>query len=346
MSRFFGKLCPVCRSPFGENDDIVVCPDCGTPHHRACYIRLGECALSQHHESGFEWNGRLPDEQTEPQQNTQPPHDSHQQSLFGDEQQPYNTQYSAPAAENTDPHHAEYPGGANTTESDQYEDQNIPPFGAPFGEHNGEPYTNPYVEAYKQMQKLTSDETRGEDGVSSKELSRFVGTSVFHYAQAFSTFRVGVMQYGGVKKVKTSFNIWAGLLSPIHQIYRRMDALGILILIVQAIMSIPQIVLYRFQSMLTQPTISTLQNLSLISNVANIAIMIALTVFGDYLYYKFCVRRIKRIRAQYDDGKAEGYYEALTANGAPSKLRAVIGILATLFVGQLVAVLPLHQFFS
>lgn len=337
MSRFFGKLCPVCRSPFGENDDVVVCPDCGTPHHRVCYSRLGKCAVSQHHESGFVWNGRLPDEQPEPPQQPQQP-------IYGASVPPYRTTQAAPSSENTDPHHAEYPGGSPQN-NDPYMGQNPPPFDPLFGDQNEDSYTNPYVEAYKQMQKMTSDETRGEDGVSAKELSRFVGTSVFHYAQAFSSFRVGIPQYGGsVKKVKTSFNIWAGILSPIQQIYRRMDILGILILIVQGIMMIPDLMLYKCQNMLAPSAISAFQSLSLVSGIANIAIMLALSLFGDYIYYKFCVRRIKRIRAEFDDGKAEGYYEALTERGAPSKLRAVIGILATLFMGQLVAVLPFHQF--
>ncbi len=344
MSRFFGKLCPVCRSPFGENDDIVVCPDCGTPHHRTCYIRNGKCAVAQHHASGFEWNGRLPDEQPEPpQQNTQ---NAHQQSVYGAPVPPTEAVHDTHADENTDPHHAEYPGGTNAQSSSSYTGQDTPPFGAPFGGQGEEPHGNPYVEAYKQMQRMTSDETRGEDGVSAKELSRFVGTSVFHYAQAFSAFRVGVAQYGGVKKVKTSFNIWAGLLSPIHQIYRRMDGLGILLLILQGIITIPEIILYRYNSIMTQSTVTTLQNLALVSSIISIALMLLLSFFGDYLYYRFCVRRIKQIRAEFDDGKAEGYYEALTERGAPSGLRAVIGILATLFVSQLVAVLPFHNFLN
>ncbi len=35
--------CPVCNNNFIENDDVVVCPECGTPHHRECYKNLGKC---------------------------------------------------------------------------------------------------------------------------------------------------------------------------------------------------------------------------------------------------------------------------------------------------------------
>ncbi len=36
-------ICPVCNNRFNENDDVVVCPECGTPHHRECYKNLGKC---------------------------------------------------------------------------------------------------------------------------------------------------------------------------------------------------------------------------------------------------------------------------------------------------------------
>ena len=33
--------CPVCGDTFKEDDDIVVCPQCGAPYHRACYQEKG-----------------------------------------------------------------------------------------------------------------------------------------------------------------------------------------------------------------------------------------------------------------------------------------------------------------
>ena len=51
-----GVSCPVCGQEFKEGDDIVVCPECGAPHHRSCYKQLGHCALQQElHEKGLEW---------------------------------------------------------------------------------------------------------------------------------------------------------------------------------------------------------------------------------------------------------------------------------------------------
>lgn len=47
--------CPVCGKQFTENDDIAVCPVCGTPHHRECYLERKECANTAKHAEGFEW---------------------------------------------------------------------------------------------------------------------------------------------------------------------------------------------------------------------------------------------------------------------------------------------------
>ena len=54
MNNYLNSECPYCGKKFTENDDIVVCPDCGTPHHRGCYKEHGVCANNELH-GGFEW---------------------------------------------------------------------------------------------------------------------------------------------------------------------------------------------------------------------------------------------------------------------------------------------------
>ncbi len=44
-------FCPVCNENFTEDDDVVVCPDCGTPHHRECWHKKGKCFNSENHGS-------------------------------------------------------------------------------------------------------------------------------------------------------------------------------------------------------------------------------------------------------------------------------------------------------
>ncbi len=54
--RYENEQCPVCGKPFKQGDDIVVCPDCGTPHHRECYTELGKCVNSHVHSENFSWS--------------------------------------------------------------------------------------------------------------------------------------------------------------------------------------------------------------------------------------------------------------------------------------------------
>ena len=57
MKSFFGSPCPFCGKNFVEGDDIVVCPECGTPHHRDCYKEHSACANEEKHSENFEWKG-------------------------------------------------------------------------------------------------------------------------------------------------------------------------------------------------------------------------------------------------------------------------------------------------
>ena len=53
--RFRNCICVCCNNAFSENDDVVVCPVCGSPHHRECYMEKGECSNTHLHAEGFNW---------------------------------------------------------------------------------------------------------------------------------------------------------------------------------------------------------------------------------------------------------------------------------------------------
>lgn len=53
---FIGEKCVCCGRTFEEGDDVVVCPECGSPHHRECYRKENRCANSELHEKGEKWH--------------------------------------------------------------------------------------------------------------------------------------------------------------------------------------------------------------------------------------------------------------------------------------------------
>ena len=55
MADYTGSRCIVCSEQFKEGDDIVVCPECGTPYHRACYEKYGSCVNTELHKAHRSW---------------------------------------------------------------------------------------------------------------------------------------------------------------------------------------------------------------------------------------------------------------------------------------------------
>lgn len=53
--RFEDIKCDGCGRTFEKNDDIVVCPVCGTPQHRECWEKAEGCINKDKHAESFEW---------------------------------------------------------------------------------------------------------------------------------------------------------------------------------------------------------------------------------------------------------------------------------------------------
>lgn len=60
MAKYIGTKCIVCGDVFKEGDDVVVCPDCGTPYHRECWNRENKCVNTALHENGGSWQPEYP----------------------------------------------------------------------------------------------------------------------------------------------------------------------------------------------------------------------------------------------------------------------------------------------
>ena len=55
MALYDNQNCPVCGRAFESGDDVVFCPECGTPHHRDCYNLSGHCVNAGLHKSGYNY---------------------------------------------------------------------------------------------------------------------------------------------------------------------------------------------------------------------------------------------------------------------------------------------------
>ena len=43
MNNLDGKHCPYCKSKIKQGEDIIVCSECGMPHHKECWIENNGC---------------------------------------------------------------------------------------------------------------------------------------------------------------------------------------------------------------------------------------------------------------------------------------------------------------
>lgn len=68
--RYTYDKCPVCDQTFKSDDDIVVCPLCGTPHHRECYTQNSNCSNANKHNENFRWESSAPQSNIEDSQQT------------------------------------------------------------------------------------------------------------------------------------------------------------------------------------------------------------------------------------------------------------------------------------
>lgn len=57
------EICQGCGKIFADGDDIVVCPECGTPQHRECYNKEHKCVNEHLHEDNFEWKPKHTNEE-------------------------------------------------------------------------------------------------------------------------------------------------------------------------------------------------------------------------------------------------------------------------------------------
>ncbi|MGN0635868.1 MAG: RING finger protein [Acutalibacteraceae bacterium] len=68
---YLNENCPVCGKQFTPQDDVVVCPDCGAPHHRDCWREKSACAFSAAHRDGYTWQPTPPAQEPQMSQQTQ-----------------------------------------------------------------------------------------------------------------------------------------------------------------------------------------------------------------------------------------------------------------------------------
>lgn len=290
MADYIGSKCIICGNSFAENDDVVVCPECGTPYHRDCYKQAGECVNKELHEKGASWTK---------EENA----DGIRCRRCG-----YNN--------DTDKLFCESCGTALHETVEETEDRE-----SKQGTYSGE--TNDgRVEFSPFGERTVYDKDSVIDGIKLEDYAGYVKSNPFTFLMSFIRFG----KYGG----KLSLNIGAFLFPEVYYLFRKMKVLGVISLIVCAALTVPMMIAQfavgyaGFKIAFSFDTTSG--TFKMIADVSWYVLMMWKIVSGlmaNYFYYRKAKSDITRIRKT-SDGEEE-VKERIAAKGGVSWAYALVG---------------------
>lgn len=313
MAKYTGSKCICCEKRFVDGDDIVVCPDCGTPYHRQCYIEKGSCINTVLHDRGVGW---LPDA-PEPVPFTPEIGPAVKRCIrCGAENSPelrYCEQCGTPLINMDAPRpFNDFQGGGM---GNQMGGQNMGPNGAP---PMGGPIQNPGFAPV--MLNQDSD----IDGVKLGDYARYVGANPIGFLPSFIKFaKTGK---------KLSMNIFAFLFTPVYFMYRKMMGWGIAVGVIMAILGIPSMI-----SMLASGDLGYTidfgidvksQSFIMFSEAVmflTLGLKCFAGLFANYLYYKQAKRDIVKIRGSADGKSSEDINKEIIITGGTSWGYMILG---------------------
>ena len=321
---FFDKNCPVCSAAFTEEDDIVVCPRCGAPYHRECYLEKGKCIFPELHKEKKSWKSvygtnntaGTDEDDSDPTVCKNCGHKNSGDSIVCEKCGEFLTNNS---------NYTYNPPAENEEDIERIKEQikNVTPV---MGSANF--YSNGTGFAFG------FDENEDHDGVSAKELAEYVGNNMLYYMPVFSK----------LKRFKTGrFNFAAFLLNGVWYFYRKQYIKGLLIsllmLALNAMQAISMVLwsgslwekannalgfpehtptyqeYFRWISENCTSTDMLLMSLPYILSFFSLIIMIVCGICANKGYYKKAIKTIKRIKDESLEDDEEQIHQEIIRKG-------------------------------
>ncbi|MBQ3416635.1 MAG: DUF2628 domain-containing protein [Ruminococcus sp.] len=321
---YLGKKCPVCDRYFHANDDVVVCPDCGTPHHRECYEKENRCFNADRHNDGYDFNTDTDNSAT--LDNVCPNCGEHnEKDAF------FCKHCGVPMTKEQAGYQRQ--NGPYSQNSQRNNDQNSQ------GGFQGMPFSS--YDPFDPMAGVDKNEDFG-DSVTAGEAAKYVKQNTPYFIRVFSNIK---------KLSKSKFNFAAALFTGIYLMYRKMYKIGALITAVQlGLMILYVAISYSapYQEVLNNMPAMSFGDMSALSEFVNfsaglstlqvfmiyylfaydlirIALMITIGFTFNRLYFVHCKKQINKVKAS-----AESHEEA--ENKLQTKGGVNIAIAVTLMI--------------
>lgn len=287
--------CPVCNEFFKPGDDVVVCPECGAPHHRECYENNGKCFFDDKHSDDFSF------EELNDEENTKA--DSSDDSIIicpnCKSENPKSIFYCKNCGFPLNEQDRNKNAGTNPHQQQPFQGQNMPPFG----------YQGMGIQ-FDPMAGLKNDQPIAEN-VTAGEMAKFVGKNTQYYLRIFSNIK----NFGNSR-----FNFSAFLFSGVYFLYRKMIGLGIIFSLLMISLNVADIFVRMMpayqelfysvfsaqnaaQTMYSMSALEGLTNseimflyLPVVFTVLKGAVMIICGFIANRSYYKYCTKKINKIK--------------------------------------------------
>ena len=217
MFNYTGYECKSCGKKFTDDDDIVVCPECGTPYHRDCYKKEGRCINDELHSKHMSWKAEVEEkEQAE----------GLKCSVCGNTLR--NDQLFCDKCGTPTPYYLSQKDKADGEEQESFSN------GDTFfnnAEQNAMETMYPYMLNYSDPLCGFSPDEKYDEDMTTKDIADFIGSNTRFYLPKFRVMKA--------TKFKLSFNIPAMLFPEFYFAYRKMPLLAFLVLLIKSIISIP-----------------------------------------------------------------------------------------------------------
>lgn len=298
MFYYENQICDVCGKSFDKESDVVVCPECGTPHHRECWNELGHCVNQDKHAEGFEWKPII---------NEADPNAIKCQNCGS--MMPKDTMF------------CENCGHALKSNNESVQSYNGPG-GAKIDVYNGSPFDIQNAELRARIDRELAGEI---DGVPLKDIAVYIGPNAQYYIYKFKRMMSNPNYH--------PFNWTAFLFTPLWFLFRKMWKVAIGTALINFIFNIPSLIIMAVQlGQLPASSPLMFAGIETVANFMSIAIMLFGVVMGFLaipMYKKETVKKLKKMRKEAPS--QEAYYRSVMEQSGPSKVGLVITAIFAVF---------------
>lgn len=297
MTNYYGTPCSICGKPLREGEDIVVCPECGTPYHRECYAKEGRCVHAAQHGS-FDY-----------ERHVQPAADVRRCPNCGASNTPENL-----FCENCGTPLGEGPAANNAPQQNMSGSQN-----AGFLPQNG--FNGSIPEPLRDAVGGAATLSKQYDGIDTRDWVQYIGNSAPYYLFQFER-----MDRSGRK----AGICWSALFfAPYYFLYRKMWSWALASAVALCAVSVPS-----FLQLLVDMNVplgftlsaNVLNTMLSICFVLDLVLRVALGAYAFYLYRRHAGKKILAMKAA--AASDEEYHNTLARHSGPSMIALALGIAA------------------